>query len=58
MTGMSDFDYLRQQTADGEKIEKTVNLEGAIQMGTEAHGAAFQRRYTAKKKGLKMKIDQ
>jgi hypothetical protein len=55
---MEDFDYIRNETSNTNKIVKTLNLEGAIQLGTEQHGTAFQSQYKAKKKGLKMKIEQ
>ena len=58
MMNMDGFDTIRQETAGGEKIEKSVNLEGALQVGGEAHGAAFQSEMKAKKTGLKVKISQ
>jgi hypothetical protein len=58
MMEMDEFDNIRQETSDTNKIVRTVNLEGSVQLGTEQHGAEFQSKYTAKKKGLKMKIEQ
>ncbi len=58
LMNMSDFDAIRNATSQTNKIEKTVNLDGALLIGGEGHGAAAQSTYTAKKKGLKIKMEK
>ena len=57
MMNMSDFNAIRDATQTN-KIEKTVNLDGSLLIGSEGHGAAAQSSYTAKKKGLKIKMEK